>query len=134
MLQNASVTGTDETIDLYVLIDRDGTRRYVGLSRNPALRARIHWYRRHIPEVQRKNPELCAWLDTLDSPPSVQVLGPVPYELRHVVEGAAILAHRAAGCSLLNRRIGQRWAPEDRVRISAGMKRYRAQQRALTSV
>ncbi|MFE6092716.1 hypothetical protein ACFQ7M_12095 [Streptomyces massasporeus] len=134
MVQNLASPGTDlAKVHLYTLLDRDGVRRYIGISRDPERRARTHWYRRHAPEVQRRNPALCQWLDTLDGPPEVRDLGPVPYELRHVVEGAAILAHRTAGCPLLNRRIGQRWAPEDRARIAEGMRRYRAQQRALTS-
>ncbi|MDX3634811.1 hypothetical protein PV728_32050 [Streptomyces europaeiscabiei] len=118
---------------LYVLLDADGKRRYVGISQDPERRAYRHWALRFAPVAQRKNPALAAWLRTLDAPPEVRDLGPVPYELRHVVEGAAILAHRAAGHPLVNRRIGQRWAPEDRARIAEGVRRYRAQQRALTS-
>jgi hypothetical protein len=118
---------------LYVLLDADGKRRYVGISRDPQRRAYRHWVLRNDPVAERKNPALVAWLRTLDGPPAVRDLGPVPHATRHLVEGAAILAHQTAGCVLLNRRIGQRWMPEDRARISEGMRRYRARQRAMAT-
>ncbi|MFF3690688.1 hypothetical protein [Streptomyces sp. NPDC002187] len=120
-------------VRLYALLDIDGRRRYIGISGDPQRRSYDHWANRRNPVVQRKNPALCAWLDTLDGPPAVLDLGPVAYEQRHVVEGACVLAHRSAGCNLLNVRIGMRQPFETRVRISLGMRRFRARQRALAS-
>lgn len=134
MVQSSHLPGTPSgQIRLYALLDPEGGRRYIGLSADPEQRARAHWYRRHDLAVRRKNPGLCAWLDTLAGPPAVRDLGPVPYAARHLIEGAAILAHRQTGCVLLNVRIGMRQPFETRVRISAGMLRYRARQRSLTS-
>ncbi|MEU6705769.1 hypothetical protein [Streptomyces wuyuanensis] len=120
-------------VQLYRRFDADGRVRWVGVSRDAARRSYRDWAHRYDPELQRGNPRLAEWLRDLDRPPRIEVICEVPYALRHLVEGAAILAYRQAGHPLLNIRIGQQQPPETRARIAEGMRRYRSRQRAAAS-
>ncbi|WP_445279665.1 hypothetical protein [Streptomyces sp. DSM 118148] len=109
---------------------------YVGITVRETVdsRAYTHWARRFDPQIERWNPGLTAWLRTLDGPPRATFICEASYDQRHAVEAAAVLAYRQAGYLLpLNVRVGQYWSKDSRARIAAGMKRYRARQRASAS-
>ncbi|WP_329276949.1 hypothetical protein [Streptomyces sp. NBC_01451] len=126
---------TDEPfpmVRVYALLDAHRRSVYIGVTAgDEEVRAYRHWVRRYDLDVQRWNPRLAEWLRSLDGPPLVSRICEAPYAQRHLVEGAAIVAYRQAGYLLpLNVRVGQRWTDEGRARIGAGMRRYRAKQRA----
>ncbi|MEW2254979.1 hypothetical protein [Streptomyces sp. NPDC047869] len=120
---------------MYALLDDKARPVYLGITTTDVdTRAYRHWTRRLDPQMERWNPRLTAWLRTLDRPPRATFICEAPYDQRHVVEAAAVLAYRQAGYPLpLNVRVGQAWPEDSRARIAEGMRRYRARQREVAS-
>lgn len=135
-----------QTVAIYALLEPETRKpRYVGHSGNPERRLKEHWGRRAYEPYVQDNPKFSAWLRSLDRPPELHVLEVVPYGERFTAEERHTSRLRQMpGIELLNiyagakvpdvtrvkmraRMLGAKARPEDRAKISAGVKAYFAQ-------
>ena len=104
---------------IYALLEPETRKpRYVGHSRDVKARLRQHWMYRQ-GAIQKKNPQLVAWICSLDDPPEYFIFESVPWELRHKAEHYYTDLLRQIGMDLLNINSGGYLSAKHRAKLAA---------------
>jgi len=109
---------------IYALLDGENRPRYVGVSKDPATRARLHFGQRF-----KRNTPVARWLRTLELKPDCWLIEEVPAEQAYEAETYWIrLLRQVPGVELLNQVAshgdvwrGQHLPAEMRAKISASL-------------
>ena len=114
---------TARTAFIYALLDPVTRKpRYVGHSQDVERRVRYHWHDRMKETSSKGNPEFCAWLRALTSPPEYHIFESVPFCDRIKAERYYTdLLGQIPGISLLNINSGSTKPPELMAKVSASI-------------